>query len=326
MKLQIVIDACCITSILAFVPAPPTRTMTYHVITSLSRALSPLDVRLMQRKSTMPLNNFFKDLMESAFENDPNLSSNKAEGQLEGPNEDFEVVSNNLKTDVQKKWLESQAKRPVDSGGKGAPMNPDLLPNTKWKLSFYLTGIPNFDPSSSLYGSKVNISSRKDSSLAKDGFLIGADVLPEDPSVEFEITLLENGKCKVEESPFTTGAMGDWVLSEDGRLIRIAMECAGYQRKVTTKGTIQNVYWSDRESAERNTSATYEIDAGQIFAEARIGYGSKPGLYVMAQDEQSTVSDVPGGMLKVEKSQGVFGLTSKMMACGKFSAEMMLED
>ena len=101
MKLQIVIDACCITSILAFVPAPPTRTMTYHVITSLSRALSPLDVRLMQRKSTIPLNNFFKDLMESAFENDPNLSSNKAEGQLEGPNEDFEVVSNNLKSDVQ---------------------------------------------------------------------------------------------------------------------------------------------------------------------------------------------------------------------------------
>jgi hypothetical protein len=321
MRLTIV--ACCITSVLAFQPSAPKT----NIITTSSRVAFPTKMRRVQ-KSTMPLHmNFFKDLMGSAFENDPNLSTDKTQDQLEGPN-DVEIVSDNLKTDVQKKWLESQAKRRAvaDSGGKGAPMNPDLLPNTTWKLSLYLTGVPNFDPSSSLYGSKVNISSRRDSNLAKDSFSIGADVLPEDPSVEFEVTLLEGGKCQVEESAFTTGAMGDWILSDDGRLIRIVMDCAGYQRKVTTRGTIQNVSWSDRESAESKTSAIYEIDAGQIFAEARVGFGAKPGVFVMAQDEGSTATNSPGGVLKVEKSQGVFGITSKMMACGKFSAEMILED
>ena len=322
MRLSIVTTCCCIMPSLAFQPSVPKTTNVSSLTSSHPEEHSPSS-----HSPTALQMNFFKDIIGAAFDNDPNLSSDKTQNQLEGPN-DTEIVSSAQKTDVQKKWLESQAKRNtvVDSGGKGAPMNPDLLPNTKWKFSFYLTGIPNFDPSSSLYGAKVNISSRRDSSLAKDGFAIGADRLPESPSVEFDVILLEGGKCQVEEGAFTTGTMGEWVLSDDGRMIRIAMECTGYERKVTTKGTIQNVYWSDRESAERNTSATYAIAAGQIFAEARVGFGSKPGLYVMAQDEQNTASNVPGGILKVEKAQGAFGLTSKMMACGKFSAQMIVED
>ena len=307
-----------------------------HPIPTQSRAQSSSNMAQPTRRihqspdvltSTSLQMNFFKDLIGSAFENDPNLSSDKSQNQLEGPNDDFQVVSSNLKTDVQKKWLESQAARPrVADTGRGAPMNPDLLPNTTWKLSLYLTGIPNFDPSNSLYGSKVNISTRRDSNMAKEGFAIGADVLPDEPSVEVQMTLLAGGKCQVEEGAFTTSAMGEWQLSEDGRRIRFSIECTGYQRTVTTKGTIQNVYWSDREEAERKSSATYEIKPGTIFGEARVAYGAKPGLYAIGQDEGNTSSDAPGGLLQVEEAQGIFGVSSKLTACGKFAAEMIVNE
>ncbi len=112
--------------------------------------------------------NFFKDLIGGAFENDPNLSGDKSEGQLEGPNDDdLNIFASNVeKTDVQKRWLESQsnaaekaatatsatATKSKFGGGFGAPMDRELLPNTKWKLALYLTGVPAFDPSNSLYG------------------------------------------------------------------------------------------------------------------------------------------------------------------------------
>ena len=84
------------------------------------------------------------------------------------------------------------------------------------------------------------------------------------------------------ESAFTTNGMGECKLGDDGRMIRFAFMCTGCQRKVTTKGSIQNVSWPDRENAERSTSATYNIASGQLFAVARSGYGSKRGLFVMA--------------------------------------------
>ena len=269
--------------------------------------------QLTRRNETYLKMNFFKDLIGSAFENDPNISS-----EIEGPNDsDAIFASSNLKTDVQKKWLESQAAatKKVVNDGRGAPMNPDLLPGTKWELALYLSGVPNFDPSNSLYGSKVNISTR-DSELAKDGFAIGA-TLPNDPSVNVRIVLLEDGKCKVEETAFTTDTEGEWKLSDDGRLIRLSMDCSGYERTVTTKGTIQNVYWSDRDEVEKKSSATYGITPGQIYAETRVGFGEKPGVFVMGN------KDGPEGLLKVEKAQGMFGVSSKMLACGKFSANMI---
>jgi len=287
--------------------------------------------------------NFFKNLIGDAFENDPNLTKDKSEGQLEGPNDSdnaFKINSNAGKTDVQKRWLESQAQsqlaknaiaakgmgRSNVGGGYGAPMNPDLLPGTKWKLSLYLTGIPMFDPSNSLFGAKTNISTRRDSSLAKDGFAIGADVLPEEASVEVEMTLLENNCCVMEEGAFTPGNInGEWKLSEDERSIRFSMDVSGYERTVTTMGTIQNVAWSDRDEAARRSSATYAIEPGLVYADARVGYGSKPGVFVMAQMEGNTASGAPGGLLQVERSMGVFGVRTTMLACGKFSAEMIVD-
>lgn len=268
--------------------------------------------------------NFFKDLLGSAFENDPNLSPDKTQNQLEGPYDnqnDDRSFSSQPKTEVQKKWLQSQdpmmnTRKKMLDDGKGAPMNPELLIGTRWKIGLYLMGVPNFDPTNSLYGSKVNISNR-DAQLVKDGFAIGADVLPDEPSLSIDIEFLKDGICKVQESSFTTGSDGEWKLSSDGRMVRFSMDCTGYQRTVTTKGTIQNVYWSDREEAERKSSAVYEIAPGKIYAEARVSYGEKPGSYNMGSNKK-----YPEGLLKVEKAQGLFGISTKLVACGKFAAEM----
>mmetsp|Transcript_605 Transcript_605/g.1099 ORF Transcript_605/g.1099 Transcript_605/m.1099 type:complete len:333 (-) Transcript_605:134-1132(-) len=269
-----------------------------------------------KNQSTNHLNmNFFKDMIESAFKNDPNLSSS-----IEGPNDSEEHYIGSPKTDVQKKWLQSQDKMKnnnVFNDGKGAPLKSELLEGTNWKIGLYLMGVPNFDPTNSLYGSKVNISNR-DSQLVKDGFAIGADVLPDDPTLMLQIKLLKSGKCKVETSSFTTGEDGEWKLSDDGRLLRFSLDCTGYQRIITTKGTIQNVYWSNRDEAERKSSAVYEIAPGKVYGEARVSYGEKPGVYVMGSKAY------PDGLLKIEKAQGLFGVSTKMVACGKFAAEMIL--
>lgn len=296
------------------------------------------------KHSPTQLNNFFKDLLDSAFENDPNLSPNKSEQQLEGPNDDNTILSlrnkiDNEKTDVQKRWLASQAKLSSNNSNtqssttfspslssssssatvKGAPINPVLLFGTKWELSLYLTGIPDFDPNNSLYGSKVNISTRKDSNMAKDGFAIGC-TLPPEPSTTATIQFLDNGICKVSDGSFTNSIDGEWKLSDDGKMIRFSMDVKGYQRTVTTTGTIQNVYWTDREDVERKSSATYSIDAGKVYGEASVGYGSKPGIFVLASGGSSAD---PGGILKVEQKTGMFGINTKMLACGKFCATMI---
>jgi len=272
--------------------------------------------------------NFFKDLIDSAFENDSGLSSDKSQQQLEGPNDDTEfsmITTDEDKTEVQKRWLEAQSQRKtINTSTKGAPINANLLPNTSWELSLYLTGVPDFDPSNSLFGSKVNISTRKDSQMAKEGFAIGADSLPSEPSVTFQINLLENGMCQVSDSSFTTSSPGEWKLSDDERTIRFSLDVKGYQRTVTTQGTIQNVYWSNEENVQRATKATYSIDAGMVVAEAPIGYGSKPGVFTMAGGESG--KNEPGGILKVEKRQGMFGVSSIMVSCGKFSAAMIVDE
>lgn len=306
----------------------------------------PLKFHSRSPPSSSQLNNFFKDLLDSAFENDPNLSSDKSKQQLEGSNdENNDIIASyntrNEKTEVQKRWLESQkqeqSRQPENSASsftstlsstaKGAPINPEILPGSKWELSFYLTGVPNFDPNNSLYGSKVNISTRKDSNMAKDGFAIGADSLPSSPSTTCTMTFQENGICYISESPFTNEFKnGEWLLSEDCKFIRFSLDVKGYQRTVTTKGTIQNVAWTDRDEAERKSSASYSIDEGIVYAEASIGYGSTPGVLVMAIGNGSGNSDVPGGLLKVEKKMGVFGLSSKLMSCGKFSARMIVDE
>lgn len=286
---------------------------------------------------------FFKDLMGKAFENDANLSRDKSEGQLEGPNDtDFEPINDSQKTNVQKKWLESQANLAKRTSGSevgssslasattfGAPLTKDVLSNTQWMLSLYLTGVPDFDPNSSLFGSRVNISTRRDSSLANDGFAIGTDVLPPEPSVQVQISIESDGTCIAQPSGFTKGDIaGEWKLSPDGRIVRFSLDVIGYKRTVKTTGSIQNIYWSDREEAESTSSATYSIPQGLVYGEANVGYGAKPGVLIMGEITGGGVSATEkklGGVLRIERRQGLLGASTQVLPCGKFSAEMLFQ-
>ena len=126
---------------------------------------------------------FFDDLLKDAFSNDPNLAKDGVEGSIEGPGDELtEGFGLSLQqkqpqqTEVQKRWLEAQMKEKEsqkqvvqrEQGGpavlvkaaKGAPLTNEVLLNTNWELSLYLTGVPDRDPSNDLYGSKTNVSVR----------------------------------------------------------------------------------------------------------------------------------------------------------------------
>ena len=276
------------------------------------------------------------DALKDAFSNDEALSPDKGEGQLEGPGMGSDFRSDADLTDVQKKWLASQQastkKGGADpsamtaaadaSGGnaKGAPLTIEKLIGTKWTLSLYLSGIPQRDPSSNLYGASTNISTRnRDPRNA--GLPLGA-TLPEDPSARVQVELLEDGTAKVEETDFTTGTDGQWVLSPNGRTVRISLDCTGFVRTIKTKGTIQKVYWSDGENeVTTKTSTEYSIPSGLVYAEIGVGYG-RPGELLMVGGDGS--ADL--GILTVERQMGLLGASSKMEICGKLSGRMMLED
>ena len=72
----------------------------------------------------------------------------------------------------------------------------------------------------------------------------------------------------------------------------------GYCRTVFTKGTIQNVPWSNREQVSTKTSITYSIPKGDLYGKIRIDYGSKPGALAMIN---SIDKKQPYGLLYVEK-------------------------
>eukprot|EP00957_Ditylum_brightwellii_P111000 8465424-Ditylum_brightwellii.AAC.1 len=116
--------------------------------------------------------NFFKDLLNDAFSNDESLPSDKSQSQLEGPGDDPDfgasISSSAPKTEVQKRWLEQQQQqqRRRESVQRsvvgGAPVDPTALHGTVWDLDLYLLGVPERDPSSDLYGSRVNISTKRE--------------------------------------------------------------------------------------------------------------------------------------------------------------------
>lgn len=282
---------------------------------------------------------FFGDLFKNAFANDEGLStSDKTEGQLDYDGEDDDFVVNTgaggrerrkrPQTEVQKRWLEAQERQnqqqqrattttsiagaPVDlRPAKGAPLDPAALVGTEWILDLYLAGVPDRDPSNNLYGNRVNISSRD------RGLGLGASV-PEEPNVSVKMTFFENGVCRAEPSDFTTGADGEYRLSDDRRFVRFSVDALGFQRMVTTTGTISRVAWSEGEDTVSRTSSTYSIPEGVVYADASIGYG-RPGELVMANSVRA-----PSGVLRVERRVGVLGAAVKMETCGRFSARMIV--
>lgn len=287
--------------------------------------------------------------MKDAFSNDPNLANDGVKGSIEGPGDELnESFGLNLQqpqqTEVQKRWLEAQQRQKSqqqkevqqEQGGqpilvqaaKGAPLKTEVLVNTNWVLSLYLTGVPDRDPSNDLYGSKTNVSVRDRQ--------LGAGVsLPQDPTARVRITLLDGGAVTIlgslagiddgesSSQVCSTDTPGQWKLSDDGKTIRIGIPIRGFRRTVTTTGTIQKVFWSQGEPTTSKTSSTYSIPEGFVYGDIGVGYGDKPGTLEMMDEKATGMELVPGGLLRVEKKMGMLGVSSKLLPCGKFSGSFL---
>jgi hypothetical protein len=259
-------------------------------------------------KNTRCYINFLKDAFDNAFSNDRNLSGDKGKGQYDDIFTGEEYVETNVDddeglTDIQKKWRQAQTQLSSSSGGNNNNNidYSDMIVGTSLTLEIYLAGVPERDPSNDLYGSRVNISSRdKDTGLS----------LPSAPSVKIQLDFLNDGICTVSESSFTTGSTGcgsQWKLSDDNKFLRFSMDTLGYTRTVETKGSIQNVYWTDEEEKTVQTSTTYSVPPGPVYGDIEIIPAGR-GKTELGKD----------GVLRLEQSSGLFGIASKMVACGKF--------
>jgi hypothetical protein len=275
--------------------------------------------------------NFFKDMLEKAFENDDNLSKDeKLKGQIDSgasPDDDIDgrteyqrmqQRSRNSLTATQEKWRNVvYGTAATAAKTTTSPRSSMLIEGQTYLMDFFLTGVPSKDPSSDLFGSKVNISSRDRQ--------VGLAV-PDKPSVaDVLIEFLSNGKCRcLTDTDFTTKAAGipnsaddndssdgDWKLSSDGKQIRFRISVQGYTRTVETRGSIQSVYWSNEKDKVRETSTSYTIPAGWMYGEAEI---------VMTAKQQAWTN----GILKVEQTIGMLGAGTKMVPCGKFNAKRVI--
>jgi hypothetical protein len=243
--------------------------------------------------------NFFKDMFDKAFENDSKLSQeDKLKGMIiEGPGDDDDdlSVSRNWSptlTATQEKWRRGQ-ERPANASLQGKVV----------EMDFYLTGVPDKDPSSDLYGAKENISSR-DRKLGQTA--------PQEPTVNaIFVEFLTDNECRCTTSTSFTksDSEGEWRVSEDGNQVRFRIPVSGYSRTVQTKGSIQKIYWSDEEEKSTQTSTTYTIQAGWLYGEATLTTNARGDM------------QWNDGILKVEQSIGLLGAASRMIPCGKFVAK-----
>jgi hypothetical protein len=289
--------------------------VTHAFVVPLTQVTPSLLLLLKPRQQQSLTMSFFKDILGKAFENDASLDKDKAKGQYDGPEDDGldvsmsvgRVINSNNRnpqelTETQKRWRESQ------QGLSSSSSTPQLLltRNSQWKLDLFLTGIPARDPSNDLFASKVNVSTRD----RKVGLMV-----PEEPTVsDIQITLLEDGVCQVlSDSEFidsTNTNNGSWKVSSDGAMIRICLNVMGYQRTVQTKGSIQKIYWSQEDDTAIQTSSAYTIPAGPLYGDAKLLPGKQVGTLQMMD-----------GLLRVEQSAGLLGAGSRMVPCGRFSAQ-----
>ena len=282
---------------------------------------------------------FFDNLLKDAFSNDPNLSRDGVSGAIDEGSDDLLNFDVGQKTEVQKRWIESQINQPktqtttassaISSNVKGAPLSPEQLQDTRWRLSLYLTGVPDRDPSNDLYGSRTNVSLR-DRRLG-----LGAN-LPQSATGCVIVKLVSDGSLTVQDSWFgdeddvdnntekqsisPTSIPGQWLLSPDGRTLRLSIPIVGYKRTVTTKGTIQKIYWSSADESTTQTSTSYTISEGMIYGDINVGYGMG-GVLDMIEERGEAGNKIPGGLLRVEKRMGL--ASSKMVPCGRFSGSLL---
>jgi len=253
--------------------------------------------------------NWFQGISD-AFKNDEGLSDDVSDGQV-----DYDGFDGDNSEQVRRRSSAVALKYfgNANSGAIGAPITDEKIAGTQCELKLYLTGVPDKDPNNNLYGSKVNISSRKDSRVG-----VGVNI-PDEPTVIVQIGFLENGVCEVlNDSPFADcDSVGQWRLF-DGNLLRVGFLCRGYQRTVGITGTLSKVFWSDGDEVKTEASSTYSIPPGFIYADCKVKYG-RPGEIIIdtnASDKSDTV-----GLLRVEQKVGLVG--SKMLPCGVFDGNMI---
>jgi len=256
------------------------------------------------RRSLTKRYNWFKDVVSEAFANNESFDD-AVDGQV-----DYGIERDNSMVEQQRRLARYESR---SSTQQVAPIDEDKLVGTKWSMNMFLAGIPDTDPNNNLFGSKVNISSQD------KRFGIGVTV-PDEPTVTIEIELRENGICRVSESDFTTEGDGQWRLFE-GNLLRLGVECVGYQRRVGVTGTLSKVYWSDEDEVTTQASSTYSIPPGFVYADAKVLYG-KPGEFLMdVTPDSGTKNSIDTlGLLRVEKKEGLLGSRVNMVACGAFTA------
>ncbi|GKZ00601.1 hypothetical protein MPSEU_001012300 [Mayamaea pseudoterrestris] len=273
-----------------------------------------------KREALTRRNNFFKSLIDKAFENDSELinASDKRTGQLDDSKTDElqAAAPSPTLTATQAKWREAQQSPPtVEVAG------------TTISMDFYVTGVPERDPSNDLYASKTTISSRDRSTGL---------TLPTQPTVSNVcIEFMQNGACNcLTESPLTrANSRGDWMYLDENKQspqsssadqqtstnIRFRIPVTGYSRTVETKGTIQNVYWSKRNDDQdpeiRKTSTTYSIPEGFMYGDATLVTRKN------ARGQGQLI--VSSGILKIEQTTGFLGAATKLVPCGKFEARLV---
>ena len=269
--------------------------------------------------------NFWKGLLDSAFENDESLSTkDKRKGMLEGPNNnnnnenDRDSRTKVPLTDVQRAWRDrQQQQQSSSSSSSGGSMErlTSVIQNTVLTCDLYLVGVSSSkDPSSDLYGSRVNISNRNKE--------LGLD-LPSEPNAggSIDVSFLSDGTCQcTSASPFTDDTKrGQWKLSQDGTQLRFSIYALGYSRTIQTKGSIERVFWSDQPEVTRQTSSKYTIPPGWVYADIKIKMStSRPGTL--------DVKSGGTGVLRVEQAVGLLGAATKLVACGTFDAKVNYGD
>jgi len=87
----------------------------------------------------------------------------------------------------------------------------------------------------------------------------------------------------------------------------------GYKRTIATRGTLTTAY-----GGENTLRSTYSIPSGTVYLDCTIGYGSPGELLIPAP--RTNGSDC---VVRIEVQQGLLGVSSKMVPCGKFAASLI---
>jgi hypothetical protein len=267
-------------------------------------------------------------IIQQAFANDDSLSkSDLRTGSIEDAQDDDGVF---LTANPSAATLTERQRAFRAATGLAPPRLDDLasLDHVVVRLDLFLTGVPQRDPSNDLYNSRENISARNraiDAVVPSTPTIAGVGLLflPNEADSSSGGT---TGICRCETTTdFTTAdALGEWRLFDDtlaasastaaAKKLRFRFPVLGYTRTIQTTGSIQKIYWTqgnDNGNVIR-TSTTYEIPPGFVYGEVSLSWTRRSG------GADQILQWGNDGVLKVEQSSGLFGVSTKLVPCGVF--------